>query len=97
MGATSFLFLVLTVDKVKKANIMRTEAMARQPHLYQTVTSHDGFLQLKSHKQACDSGGPKSATVGYFFLLFFFFFLTCFWEKNKKQQRDCFTHWLAAM
>ena len=35
--------------------------------------------------------------ISSFFFSFLFFFFTCFREKNKKQQRDCFTHWLATM
>ena len=75
MGSTPFLSLALKGEKVKKASILRTEAMERQPHLYQIITSPWWLpVRAKSHKRTSVSGGPNSATVWDFFLLFFFSF-----------------------
>lgn len=80
MGSTPFLSLALKGEKVKTASILRIEALERQPHFYQIITSPWWLpARANSHKRTSVSGGPKSATVWDFFLLFFFsFFLNLF-------------------
>lgn len=93
MGATPFLSLPLKGEKAKIAIIMRVEAIEMQPHLYQIITSHNGFLP-ESHPI---NTYPVSVS-NLLLLAISFFFLSLFLsfpvlekiQKNKKQDRGCF-------